>query len=141
MKLLNGEIISNEKYSEYLYKMVIFSPYICREARPGQFVNIRCAPEGIYDPLLRRPFSIFDIEEKFNVFSILYSVKGRGTEFMSHLEKGDLIDFIGPLGNYIDLAGTKNNVLLIGGGIGIAPLYLLAKQAVVMKKNVFVIVG
>ncbi|MDD3818430.1 MAG: dihydroorotate dehydrogenase electron transfer subunit [Actinomycetota bacterium] len=141
MKLLNGEIISNERYSEYLYKMVIFSPYICREARPGQFVNIRCAPEGIYDPLLRRPFSIFDIEEKFNVFSILYSVKGRGTEFMSHLEKGDLIDFIGPLGNYIDLAGTKNNVLLIGGGIGIAPLYLLAKQAVVMKKNVFFAAG
>lgn len=141
MEQLNGEIISNEKYSEDLYKMVIFSPYICREAGPGQFVNVRCAPAGIYDPLLRRPFGIFDIEEKFNVFSLLYRVRGRGTGFLSHLEKGDFIDFIGPLGKDIDLSVAKDDILLIGGGIGIAPLYLIAKQARIMKKNVFFAAG
>ncbi len=141
MKLLNGEIISNEKYSDNLYKMVIFSPYICREARPGQFVNVRCSPEGMFDPLLRRPFGIFDIEEKFNVFSLLYWVKGKGTRFLSRLEKGDFLDFIGPLGKDIELAGAKNNILLIGGGIGIAPLYLIAKHARGMKKNIFFVAG
>jgi dihydroorotate dehydrogenase electron transfer subunit len=141
MKLLNGEIVSNEKYSDNLYRMVIFSPYICREARPGQFINIRCAPEGVLDPLLRRPFAIFDIEEQFNVFSFLYLVKGRGTRFLSSLKKGDFLDFIGPLGKEIELAGCKNNILLIGGGIGIAPLYFIAKYAKRVKKNVFFAAG
>ncbi len=79
MKILKGEILSNEKYGPDIYKMEIFSPYIVKNARAGQFVNIKCTTEGVRDPLLRRPFSIFDIEEKFNVFSILYFVKGRGT--------------------------------------------------------------
>ena len=59
MKLLNKEVLSNEKYSENLYKVGIFSPYICRNLEAGQFVNIKCSPEGMLDPLLRRPFSVF----------------------------------------------------------------------------------
>ena len=65
MKLLSGEILSNEKYSDNLYRMEIFSPYICKEAQAGQFINVKCSHEGVLDPLLRRPFSIFDIEKNF----------------------------------------------------------------------------
>ncbi len=141
MKLLNGEIISNEKYNDNLFKIGVFSPYICKEAQLGQFVNVKCANPGTMDPLLRRPFGIFDIEKKFNVFSMLYRVRGKGTRFLSGLKKGDVLDFIGPLGNGIDLSAAKDSILLIGGGIGIAPLYLLAKEASRMKKNIFFAAG
>jgi dihydroorotate dehydrogenase electron transfer subunit len=141
MKLLKGEIISNEKYSDNLFKISVFSPYICKESQPGQFVNVRCAYPGTLDPLLRRPFGIFDIEKKFNVFSILYRVRGKGTRFLSDLRKGDMIDFVGPLGNGIDLDSAGDNILLIGGGIGIAPLYLLARESAKMQKNVFFAAG
>ena len=141
MKLLTGEIVSNEKYSNNLYKMEIFSPYICKNAAAGQFINVKCSPESVLDPLLRRPFGIFNIEKKFNVFSILYLVKGRGTKFISGLKKGDMLDFAGPLGKGIDLSESENNILLIGGGIGIASLYLIARFACGMKKNVFFAAG
>lgn len=141
MKLLSGEILSNEKYSDSLYKMEVFSPYVCKDAQAGQFINVKCSDNGVLDPLLRRPFGIFDIEKKFNVFSILYRVKGRGTRFISGLKRGDMLDFVGPLGKGIDLSKGEDNILLVGGGIGIAPLYLIAKLAGGMKKNVFFAAG
>ena len=141
MKLLKGEILSNETYGPDIYKMEIFSPYIVKNTGAGQFVNIKCAPEGVRDPLLRRPFSIFDIEEKFNVFSVLYLVKGRGTRYMSTLGKGDIVDFSGPLGKPVDLAASRNNLLLIGGGMGVAPLNLLSKLGLDAGKNVLVLAG
>ncbi|HEY4696319.1 MAG TPA: hypothetical protein VIH13_05470, partial [Candidatus Hydromicrobium sp.] len=106
MRLLSGEILSNEKYGDSLYKMEVFSPYICKYAQAGQFINVKCSSDGALDPLLRRPFGIFDIEKKFNVFSILYLVKGRGTRFISGLKRGDMLDFAGPLGKGIDLSGS-----------------------------------
>ncbi len=141
MKILKGEILSNESYGPDIYKMEVFSPYIVKNTGAGQFVNIKCTPEGVRDPLLRRPFSIFDIEERFNVFSILYFVKGRGTQYMSKLNKGDMLDFSGPLGKPVDLAVSGNNLLLIGGGMGVVPLNLLSKLGLDAGKNVLVMAG
>jgi len=141
MKLLKGEILKNEKYGENLYKMEIFSPYICRNTGAGQFISIKCSKEKIFDPILRRPFSIYDIEKEFNVFSILYLVKGRGTYLLSLLKKGDVVDFMGPLGNPITFNKNSNDYLLIGGGIGIAPLYLITKVLTREKKNILFIAG
>jgi dihydroorotate dehydrogenase electron transfer subunit len=141
MKILSGEIISNERYSDSLYRMDVFSPYICRNAEAGQFVNIKCSREGMLQPLLRRPFSIFDIEEKFNVFSVLYLVRGPGTRFMAGLDRGDVLDFAGPMGNGIKLDGGRDSLLLIGGGIGIAPLNFLASTAAARKKRIFFAAG
>jgi dihydroorotate dehydrogenase electron transfer subunit len=141
MKILNGEIISNERYGDNLNRIGVFSPYICNEARPGQFVNIKCSPEGTMDPFLRRPFSIFDVEKNFNVFSILFFVRGKGTKYLSNLEKGDNLDFVGPLGNGVDLNMAGKSILLIGGGIGIAPLHFIATEAKKLKKEVFFVAG
>lgn len=142
MKALKGEIISNDKVGENIYKMTVFSPYIAKNCIPGQFVNIRCSESGVYDPLLRRPFSIYDMEESFKVFSILYLLKGKGTFYLKSLEAGDVIDFIGPLGNGIKTDGENNKkYLLIGGGIGVAPLYYLAKYLNLKKNNVFLAAG
>jgi len=141
MKLLSGEILSNERYGDNLYKLEVFSPYICNNAQPGQFVNVKCSNDGSLDPFLRRPFAIFDIEKKFNVFSLLYLLRGRGTQFISRLERGDILDFAGPLGKAVDLTSSGVNMLLVGGGIGIVPLNLIARISVKMKNNVFFAAG
>lgn len=141
MKLLQGEILANKKYGEKLFKLEVFSPYICRNCLPGQFINIKCAFEGVLDPLLRRPFSVYEIDKKFNVFSILYMVKGKGTDFLTRLDKGDILDFIGPLGEGFKSDEEVKNYLLLGGGIGVAPLCLIAKELVASDKNVFFLAG
>jgi dihydroorotate dehydrogenase electron transfer subunit len=141
MKLLTGEILANKKYGENLYKLEVFSPYICRNCQPGQFINIKCSYEGVLDPLLRRPFSIYEIDKKFNVFSVLYLVKGKGTDFMVRLVKGGSLDFMGPLGIGFKADEEIKNYLLLGGGIGVAPLSLIAKELVESGKNVFFLAG
>jgi dihydroorotate dehydrogenase electron transfer subunit len=141
MKLLSGEILANKKYGENLYKLEVFSPYVCRNCQPGQFVNIKCAYEGVLDPLLRRPFSVYEVDKKFNVFSILYLVKGKGTEFLARLVKGEMLVFMGPLGIGFKDSEEIKNYLLLGGGIGVAPLSLIAKELVDTGKNVFFLAG
>lgn len=141
MKILNGEILENKKYGENLFKIEVFSPYICRNSRPGQFVNVRCNFGDVFDPLLRRPFSIYEIDTKFNVFSILYIVRGKGTNFLSRLKKCDTLNFIGPLGEAFKIDEAFNNYVVVGGGIGVAPLCLIVKKLVEMGKNIFFIAG
>lgn len=142
MKILNGEIVSNDRIGENIFRMTIFSPYITKNSIPGQFINIRCSGDGVHDPLLRRPFSIYDIEEDFKVFSIIYTLKGKGTKYLKASQPGDSVNFMGPLGNGIktEEEGSKK-YLLIGGGIGIAPLHFLAKELVKRKRNVFLAAG
>lgn len=142
MKLIKCEIISNEKIGDELFKMTLFSPYIVKNAIPGQFVNIKCSENNNFDPLLRRPFSIHDVEPDFKVFSILYLLKGKGTYYLSELNSGDMVNFTGPLGKGIKTEEDENNdFLLIGGGIGVAPLYFLAKILSAQNKNVFFAAG
>ena len=89
---------------------------------PGQFINIKTSHST--DPLLRRPISIFDAEG--STISIVVRVIGKGTELISRMEPGE-IDVIGPMGRGFTIEKNKN-VLLIGGGVGNAPLYYLMKR-------------
>ncbi len=90
--------------------------------RPGQFINIKTS-DGT-DPLLRRPFSIFDADG--DTAKVIIRVIGRGTELLSRMKAGD-INIIGPSGNGFTIERDKN-VLLVGGGVGNAPLYYLMKE-------------
>jgi dihydroorotate dehydrogenase electron transfer subunit len=141
MKVQKGEIVAARKYSENLYKLEVFSPYICKNAMPAQFINVRCAGFDSNDPLLRRPFSIYEIDNRFNVFSILFIVKGKGTNYMANLKKGEILDFVGPLGNGFNIPENKNKFLLLGGGIGVAPLCLIAKNLTENNKTVHFVAG
>lgn len=99
-------------------------PEIAEKAKPGQFVEIRIT-EGL-EPFLRRPISIFDAEG--NVLKLLVRTVGKGTGIMTQWEPGKETDIIGPLGNGFNLDVESEETLLVGGGIGAAPLYYLAKE-------------
>jgi dihydroorotate dehydrogenase electron transfer subunit len=141
MKIIYGEVVANKKYGENLFKIEIFSPYICRNAVPGQFVNIKCSDSTGTDPFLRRPFSIYETDKNFNVFSVFFVVKGKGTFYLSKKEKGDIIDLIGPLGNGFVPGDLIKNFALIGGGIGVAPLHMIASEMLGEGKSVTFIAG
>ena len=101
---------------------------------PGQFVNIRV--EGQF---LRRPISVCNITD--GVLTIIYKVVGVGTEAMSQLPVGTQLDVLTVLGNGYDLSKAGDNPLLVGGGVGVPPMYMLARQLREMGKNVRVILG
>ena len=100
----------------------------------GQFVNILL--DGFY---LRRPISVCDCEN--DELTIIYKIVGKGTESMSVMEKGQTLDILTGLGNGYDLSLSGDKPLLIGGGVGVPPMYLLAKKLVKMGKKVCVILG
>ncbi len=91
----------------------------------GQFLEIRVSDR--VEPLLRRPISIFNIEG--DIVEFIFQVKGKGTEILSTKQEGEEIDILGPLGKGTFNFQNKQNIAIIGGGIGIFPLYELAKEA------------
>ena len=100
----------------------------------GQFVNIKL--EGLY---LRRPISVYDRDE--NAVTIIYKVVGKGTEQMKKMTEGASLDVLTGLGNGYDLSVSGDSPLLIGGGVGVPPMYLLAKDLIAQGKKVSVILG
>ena len=100
----------------------------------GQFVNIKL--DGFF---LRRPISVNDVEG--NILTIIYKVVGKGTEAMKKMECGTELDILTGLGNGYDTSLSGENVLLVGGGVGVPPLYMLAKELVKEGKEVSVILG
>ena len=100
---------------------------------PGQFINIKI--DGLF---LRRPVSVFDLDD--NSVSIIYKVVGKGTEILSNMTSGDL-DVLTGLGNGYELSKSGDNPLLIGGGAGVPPMYLLCKRLLEQGKTPTVILG
>ncbi len=101
--------------------------------RPGQFVNIKL--DGLF---LRRPISVCDVQG--DTLTIIYKVVGKGTELMQSMNGGEL-DVLSGLGNGYDLSKSGDCPLLIGGGVGVPPLYMLAKQLIGEGKKVTVVLG
>ena len=106
-------------------------PEIAASAKPGQFVEVKLSDAFF----LRRPISIFD-SDGAETLSLLVRTVGRATEYMLTLEEGMQVDILGPLGNGFAIGGSAQNCLLAGGGIGLAPLYYLARCLKQQGKNV-----
>ena len=100
----------------------------------GQFINIKL--DGLY---LRRPISVYDRDE--DSVTIIYKVVGKGTEQMRNMKVGETLDVLTGLGNGYDLSVSGDHALLLGGGVGVPPLYLLAKKLIAEGKKVSVILG
>lgn len=126
-------ILENIPLTASVYRMVLegnTSPI----TGPGQFVNLQL--DGLY---LRRPISVCDVEG--NKLTLIYKVVGRGTEQLSRMVPGDQLDALSGLGNGYDLSTAGERPVLIGGGVGVPPLYYLAKKLIEAGKAVTVCLG
>lgn len=121
---LKCELINKEMLVDGIYKFSVKAPEIAKVAKAGQFLEIKVSETG--EPFLRRPISIYNIEN--DLVEFIFQVKGKGTEILSERKIGDLIDIMGPLGKGSFDVKEYSNVAIIGGGIGTYPLYELAKE-------------
>ena len=133
MKQSIFEIISNTALTDSVYKMVLAGDTSAITAA-GQFVNIQL--DGMF---LRRPISVCDYDDK--TLTIVYKVVGKGTEAMCRMLSGTRLDILTGLGNGYDLSLSGQKPVLLGGGVGVPPMYNLAKKLRDMGKEVKVILG
>lgn len=133
MKQSLFQIVSNEALTDSVYKMILSGDTSAITA-PGQFVNIQLTGK-----FLRRPISVCDYDE--STLTIIYKVVGAGTEQMSAMKPGEMLDILTGLGNGYDLNLAGDRPVLLGGGVGVPPMYNLAKKLIAMGKEVSVILG
>lgn len=127
------EIKSNTQLTDSIYEMVLIGDTSSITA-PGQFINIKL--DGFY---LRRPISICDYNDR--TITIIYKVVGNGTDLMSKMKSGDNLDVLCGLGNGFDVSKSSEKPVLIGGGVGVPPMYNLCKKLISDGKKVTVILG
>ena len=118
--MLKVRVREIKRLSQEVYRLSFKSPYLAKKSQPGQFLHLK-----INSTILRRPFSIHKVENQ-NIF-ILFKVKGKGTKILSTYKKGDSLDILGPLGKGFKIYPSAS-VILVAGGIGIAPLLFLAQR-------------
>jgi dihydroorotate dehydrogenase electron transfer subunit len=150
LKQVNAGVISNSELmgcqgAKY-FLMEVTCPEVTGDCRPGQFFMLQCGR----DSLLRRPVSIHSIARSGRL-QFLYAVPDidqalqgpgiKGTQWLSHLKKGDELGLIGPLGNGFSVETASNSILIVAGGIGIAPLKYLAEDALAAGKHVTLLAG
>ena len=127
MKQSLAPVVSHTEVMPGVYLLWLESPEIASVAKPGQFVMVRCGKGD--DLLLRRPLSIYKTDKNKKMFALLYAKVGNGTMWLSSQQKDSYIDILGPLGNGFNIHPKSHNLLLIAGGMGIAPLNFLAIEA------------
>ncbi len=122
---MKGKVIRNQRLNDKYYFLEIKSEEFVRSVKVGQFLMIKpSSNDYTHDPLLRRPLGVADVNG--DRFSLVYMVVGKGTKLLSEFHEGGTIEFSNPLGNSFTMNENKR-VALVAGGIGIAPVYWLAK--------------
>ena len=121
-------VTSQRQIAHNIFEMTLKGKLVGEISSPGQFVHIRVSDS--FEPLLRRPISIASIDHIAGEMTIIYRAEGRGTTILSEKRTDDEIDVLGPLGNGFPVEETASGetAILIGGGIGVPPLYELSKQ-------------
>lgn len=136
MLIVNSPVQEIKEIQKDIFIQKIYSPEIARQIKPGQFLNIRVS-ETVF-PLLRRPFSICDVEGDF-IF-IMFNIFGEGTKILSHKHPGDTVDILGPLGNGFNLNDDFETAIIVAGGLGSAPFPFLIRL-LKEKKEILSFVG
>lgn len=135
---VTATVLSKEEVAPGVYKIRFFAPRIAKSARPGQFVHIKCGEDQNY--ILRRPFSIHQVNARDSI-EILFKVIGRGTAWLSELKLKAGADIIGPLGHGFDMSGKLKKIMLVAGGMGIAPLIFLAENLAKEHMKTYTVIG
>lgn len=134
-----AELVKKEQLKPDIYKFSVKAPNIAKEAKPGNFIEIRVTEQT--EPFLRRPISIYNLDKENGILEFIFQVKGKGTEILAKREVGSLIDMVGPIGYGTFKYDEYQKIAVIGGGIGVFPLYELAKCAKADKKEVTTYLG
>lgn len=139
MKHILATVLSNSEILPDIHLLWAQAPETASESRPGQFVMVRTGED--HDPLLRRPLAIHRVSPLASPtqFALLFSVIGRGTKWLAQRKEGDEIDLLGPLGHGFRV--QSRHLLLVAGGIGIAPLVALAENELAKGAHVTLILG
>ncbi|MDT3696992.1 MAG: dihydroorotate dehydrogenase electron transfer subunit [Ignavibacterium sp.] len=137
MLIVNSPVVETIQIHENIFIQKILSPEIAQNINPGQFLNIRVSETT--NPLLRRPFSICDVDGD-NIF-ILFNVMGEGTKILACRQPGSLVDILGPLGNGFNLNDDFETAVLVAGGLGSAPFPYLTRKIGQSKKIISFVGG
>jgi dihydroorotate dehydrogenase electron transfer subunit len=121
--------------------LTLAAPGLAQRIRAGQYLLVRCAAEGSYDPLLRRALLVAAAEPALGQIGLLYAPTDRGLAWLAHRRPGDVLDVIGPLGHPFTINERTGTLLLIGQGQGLAALLLLAREAVGRGRSVTLLAG
>lgn len=126
--LENMKIVRQKQIGFNIYELVMSGKFKSNRFNPGQFLNLAIPRRK--DLVLRRPISICSVNESLNQITVIYKINGEGTEYLSEMKENTEISVLGPLGKgyNIDEITQKEKILVIGGGIGVAPLYELVKK-------------
>jgi dihydroorotate dehydrogenase electron transfer subunit len=135
------KIISQKEIAKDIFELTVQADFVNEIQAPGQFVHIRIAKS--LDPLLRRPISISSFDRLSSQFTMIYRKEGKGTAQLAEKGPGVLLDILGPLGNGfpVDEVTAGETALLVGGGIGVPPLYELSNQLVAKGVKVIHVLG
>jgi dihydroorotate dehydrogenase electron transfer subunit len=135
------KIISQKEIAKDIFQLTVEADFVHEIKAPGQFVHIRV--DKSFDPLLRRPISISAVDTLNSQFTMIYRKEGKGTTLLAEKDPGILLDILGPLGNGfpVDEVREGETALLVGGGIGVPPLYELSKQLIAKGVKVIHVLG
>ena len=139
LELVKAKLIKKDYLKKDIVKFKVEAKEIVKTARPGNFLEIRVSEITV--PFLRRPISIYNLNKEDGTLEFIFQVKGEGTKLLSNKEEGDFVDIIGPLGMGTFKFSNYKNIAVIGGGIGVFPLYELSKEAKQEGKNVSIYLG
>lgn len=121
-----ASVLCNEQLGPRLWKITLAAPCMASAIKPGQFIHMQIP--GYEAHILRRPFSVYRTQPEAGIIEIIYQVVGEGTRFMTDLTAGQVSSIMGPIGRGWEAVDGK--VLLVGGGVGAAPLFLFAEKLV-----------
>ena len=139
MPIQLSEITSVEERSENVVCLTFSSEPIARKAQPGQFIHIRVQSE--LDPLLRRPFSIHNVDLRSASVDVLFQIVGAGTRILASKRVGEPIDVLGPLGRGFSSDTERSKAVMVAGGIGVAPFPFLAQRLIESCASVVMLAG
>ncbi len=119
-------IVAQQEIAKNIFELTVTGSLVEEMNEPGQFVHVRVADS--FEPLLRRPISVAKIDKEALRFTMIYRAEGRGTNVLAQKSAGETLDVLGPLGHGFPVEEATQKAYLIGGGIGVPPLYELALQ-------------
>ncbi len=137
MHIEKTKVVSIKEIKNGIYLIEVNAPSIAAAGKPGQFCNIKVSETDF--PLLRRPFSICDVEGSSVFF--MFDIHGEGTKILSHKKVGDELDILGPLGKGFGFDGNYETAIIVAGGLGSAPFPFLLKNLPSGKKNICYVGG